>query len=281
MAKNSKAVEGTFSRKPFISHDGMDAQGVRSEVKVVVGYGTVNGIEPTESGKSNKVNFLVGNTTYNPSGYTRDEAIIKKLEAAQEANEPINFRIETRRKNDVDRSKPYEELKTDKGAEVVKSLAAVRLEDDTEWTLSKDAVTRLDEDPVSGGLVNANSQSKEELRGSSRSSTTTSSRSGAFEPAPYVAKWRGEINPGCIAVNVPITFYVEIFNYEKEKGFELTSERRKEIAEVLLKIANRLQKDIYVRKLNSEYEGLDLTAGSHTRARALIFEAMRSFSPLT
>lgn len=280
-AKNPNASEGTFSRAPFISLDGVDNDGVRAEVRVVIGYGDVVQVKPTESGKTNNIEFAVSNTEYNPSGYSRDQRLLDKIKIAQEAGEPIHFRIETRRKPGVDRSKPYAELDSNRGKEVVKSLAAVRLEDDEEWTVSQDAVTRLDEDPQSSnGIISANQQSLEQLKGStSRSEGNSNSRNGDFEPAPYVAKWRGKVNPGGIAVAVPISFYMDIFNYEKERGFELTSDRRKEVAIVMLKIANRLQKDI-MKHLELEYKGVDLTAGSHTRARALIFEALRSFYPV-
>lgn len=281
-ARNPNATEGTYTRHPFISKDGVDDNGIRAEVKVVVGYGDITKIAPTETGKSNKIEFQVANTEYFPSGYSRDQRLIDKLKIAQEANEPIHFRIETRRKGDVDRTRPFEDLDSNRGKEVVKSLAAVRLEGEDEWTISEDAVTRLDEDPQTGGngLVSANKQSPDQLGMGSRPAANANSRGGDFEPAPYVAKWQGKVNPGSIAVAVPISFYMDIFNYEKERGFELTSDRRKEVAIVMLKIANRLQKDIF-KKLDLDYKGVDLTAGSHTRARALIFEALRSFFPVT
>jgi len=277
--KNANASEGTFSRKPFISKDGVDDKGIRAEVKIVVGYGDVVKIKPSDSGKTNNVEFAVANTEYNPSGYCRDSRIIEVLEKAMESNEPVHFRIETRRKSDVDRSRPFNELDSNRGKEVVKSLAAIRLEGDEEWTLSSDAVTRLDEDPSTSGLISANDQSKDQLGAGSRSAGNTNTRNGEFEPAPYVAKWNGKTNPGSIAVAIPISFYMDIFNYEKERGFELSKDRRKEVAVVMLKIANSLQRAI-LKKMGHTYNGVDLTAGSHTRARALIFEALRSFYPV-
>lgn len=284
MAKNPKASEGTFSRRPFISKDGVDGDGVRAEVSVVIGYGDIESIVPSSGGKTNNVDFAVANTIYNPSGYSRDPKILEVLEKAQETKEPIHFRIESRRKPEIDRKRPYSDLDTNRGKENFRSLAGVRLEGDSEWVISDDAVTRMDEDPTEeGGPVNANKQTLEQLTGAptpSRPAGNTNSRNGDYEPAPYVVKWHGKTTPGSIAVAIPISFYMDIFNYEKDRGFELTSDRRKEVAIVMLKIANRLQKDI-MKKAGLPYNGVDLSAGSHTRARALIFEALRSFYPVT
>lgn len=284
MAENKNATEGTYSSAPFITKDGVDANGVRAEVKVVMGYGDVVKITDSSEGKTKNIEFAVRNTKYNPTGWCRDAKIQKILEKAQESGEPVHFRIETRRKIGIDRNLPIAEISTLEKAKdsIVKSLAAVRLEGEDEWTLGQDAVSRIDEDPTTG-LVSANLQTKEQLQSGrdSGSGNPTNSRRGDFEPAPYVAVWKGEINPGSIAVAIPINFLTALLEYERSSGIEIEKDRRKEIAIDLLKIANRLQKDIYVKKMGVAYGGVDLTAGSHTRARALIFEAMRSFFPLT
>jgi len=284
MAKNPNATEGTYSAAPFITYDGIDSDGVRAEVSVVVGYGDVDEVEDSKAGKTKKVSFQVSNTTWGSSGWTRSPKLQAMIEEAQETNEPIHFRVETRRKDGIDRTKPFKDLDSSRGAEIVKSLAALKFEGDTEWTVSDDAVTRIDEDPSNGRSVNANQQSIDQLRpsaGESRSDGGSNGRNSAFEPAPYVAVWRGEINPGTIGVSVPLNFLSNLMEYERESGVKIDKERRKEVALVLLRIANALQKDIYVKFLKADYAGVDLTAGSHTRARALIFEVMRSFFPIS
>lgn len=284
MAKNANATEGTYSAAPFITYDGIDSDDVRAEVSVVVGYGDVAEVEDSKAGKTKKVSFEVSNTTWRTSGWTRSPKLQAMIAKAQETNEPIHFRVETRRKDGIDRTRPIKELDSSRGAEIVKSLAALKFEGDDAWTVSDDAFTRIDEDPSNGRSVNANQQSLDQLRstaGASRSENESNGRNGAFEPAPYVAVWRGEINPGTIGVSVPLTFLSNLMEYERESGIEIDKDRRKEIALVLLRIANALQKDIYVKFLKAEYAGVDLTSGSHTRARALLFEAMRSFFPIT
>ena len=282
MAKNPQASEGTFSAAPFISHDGIDSEGVRAEVSVVLGYGDVASIEDSKNGKTKKVSFEVSNTEWGSSGWTRSPKIQEMVQRAMETKEPIHFRVETRRKDDVDRKKPFAELDKVMGKEIVKSLAAVKFEGDENWTISDDAVTRFDEDPTPGGAVNANKQSLDQLRPSAPlNDGGDHGRNGAFEPAPFVAVWRGEINPGTTGVSVPLTFLATLMEYEREKGFTIEKERRKEIALTLLRMANALQRDIYTKFLKADYAGPDLTAGSHTRARALIFESIRSFFPLS
>ncbi len=282
MAKNDNATEGTFSAAPFISFDGADENGNRAEVKVVVGYGDVVSVVDSANGKTKKVEFAVSNTKFNPSGWTRSPQLQALIAKAQETNEPIHFRLETRRKEGIDRATPIGDLgglATAKDS-IVKSLAAVKLEGDEDWTLSADAVTRIDEDPNTGGLYNANTQPKAE-KPSARNENSGNSRNGAFEPAPYVAIWKDKVNPGTTAVAVPINFLTTLLEHSRQTGLTIERDRLKEIALTLMKIANLLQKDIYVKHLQVDYPGLDLTAGSHTRARALIFETMRSFAPLT
>lgn len=282
MAKNNNATEGTYSAKPFISHDGLDDDGLRAEVKVVIGYGDVVEIEDSKGGKSKKITFAVSNSEWNSAGWTRSAPLQALAEKAKETGEPIHFRIETRRKDDIDRRKPFAELDTNRGAEIVKSLAALKLEGDSEWTISQDAVTRFDEDPkTAGGLIKASDQDIEKLRPAQRNENSGNSRNGAFEPAPYVAIWNGDLNPGAIAVNAPLGFLGNLKELERETGITIEPEQLKDIAKILLRIANKLQEDIYVKHLGADYAGVDLTAGSHTRARALIFETLRSYAPLT
>jgi len=292
MATNPDAPEGTFSAKPFISKDGVDSDGVRAEVKVVIGYGIVATIEPSDKGKSEKVGFAVNNTKFIPSGWTRDSDIQKKVAQAKESGEPIHFRLETRRKDHVDRKLSLSEVAPPKDMaaaleNTVKSLAAVKLDDDESWTISKDAVTRLDEDPArEGGLHSAYDMSPDQLQkdsGPSESPWTGGNNSGGSrEPAPYVGRLRsGAVNPGTTALLAALGFFNFVMEQERDEGFEIEKDRRKEIAHTLMRIANQLQKDIYSKKLGEELKGgVDLTAGSHTRARALVFESIRSFAPL-
>jgi hypothetical protein len=289
MATNENAPEGTYSASPFISKDGVDNDGVRAEVKVVLGLGLVHAITPSDKGKSEKVEFIVHNTKYIPSGWTRDPDVQKKVAQAKQNGELIHFRLETRRQAQVDRKLTMDEIapKGDMNAardNVVKSLAAVKLEDDENWTISKDAVTRLDEDPsTSGDLHSAYAMTEEQRNADKPAAATRASSSNGYEPAPYVGRLsNGSVNPGTVAILAPLGFFNYLLEYEREEGVQIDKDRRKEIAHTLFLIANKLQLDIYSKKLGVELKnGNDLTAGSHTRARALIFESIRAFAPIT
>lgn len=286
MATNDKANEGTFSAKPFISKDGLDDAGVRAEVKVVIGLGDIVSVTDSAGGKTKKIEFAVRNTTYNPSGWSRDKKILDKIAKAQESGEPLHFRLETRRKEGIDRVTPIAEisgLATAKDS-IVKSLAAVKLEDDEAWTISVDAVTRIDEDPArSDGIHSAYANTPEQLAGPAKENHSSAPRSNGYEPAPYVGRLNdGNVNPGSVALHAPLSFFSYVLEYERDEGVQIDKDKRKELAHTLMLIANKLQVDIYTKKIGVELKnGSDLTAGSHTRARFLIFESIRSYAPIT
>ena len=272
----------TYSTKPFISYDGADENGVRAEVKVVTGYGTVSEIESSKAGKSFKISFAVENTQYFPSGWAPDGSnVLEKIRKAEEGGEPIHFRIETRRKNDIDRTTPIADLTTLAMAKdsIFKSIAAVKFEGDEEWTISPNAVTRLDEDPVrSGGLYRAYDQPREE----SAAPAQAPRQGGGLEPPPYVTHLRdGEVNPGSIAASVPLNLLSFVAEWDRDHATDPTAvvgeKKRAAVAKVMLMAANELQLAIWDGKL----EKPDLGAGSHTRARALVFEVTRMYFPLT
>lgn len=283
MATNLDAPEGTYSSRPFVSKDGVDENGIRAEVRVLNGYGAIENIVKSKRGNSNNVSFAVRNNEYLVSGWSRDVDVMKLIEEAQENNAPIYFRIETRRKDEVDRTLPIEEIS--KGMEnakknTIKSIAAVRMNESDEWTISSDAVTRLDEDPKrSTGLYSAYDSNPEDLKPAPASAPRSFN---GREPAPFIARFdTGEVNPGSSALQAIFGFFQWILEEERKGTFEIEKERRKEVARDLLLVANSLQLAIY-GKIEKELKGgPDLTTGSHIKARALIFESIRSFYPLT
>lgn len=156
-----------WSSKAFVSYDGPDETGLRAEVKVVKGFGTVKAITPSDAGNSFKVDFGVDNTKYTPSGWApKDSEVLRVCEEALESGESIHFRLETRRQKHVDRSIPIAEISTLAMAKdnIYKSLAVVKKEDG-EWVISKFALTRMEEDPKIGGSASAYDYSLEELQG--------------------------------------------------------------------------------------------------------------------
>jgi hypothetical protein len=284
-------VSETYSAKPFISHDGIDEAGVRAEVRVVTGLGEIDSINPSGNGKAASVKFKVSNTKYTPSGYAPvDSNVMKKIEEAQAGGEPIHFRIETRRKDHIPRTTPIDEVAPPRDMNaardnIFKSLVAVKLQDETEWTISPHARTRIDEDPRTGGAHSAYDHSLDELKGGSSQPgmTLQAAPKNGFEPAPFITLLpSGEVNPGSMAVSVPLNLYSFIVEYERDHSdaLDLEDKQRVLVARVLLSAANALQLGIYA-ETSKPMERPDLSAGSHTRARALLFEGVRTFFPLT
>lgn len=280
--------EGTrYSAAPFIAFDGPDEKGVRAEVKVIVGYGSVDSIEPSKAGKASKVSFEVDNTKYKVSGWAPvDSEVMKNIEKAQADGVPIHFRVENRRKEHVDRSTPIAEVAPPRDMaaandNIHKSLAAVRLDESDDWVISPHAVTRIDEDPSRGGLHSAYNHSLDELRGSGSSSSSAPSNNsgGRLESAPFFTKnSNGEINPGSYAVAVPINTYGFVSDWCKtHEDVTLTERQRMAVVKAIIKTANRLQVEIY----DGALETPDLSLNSHTRARALVFETTKYFFPIT
>lgn len=280
-------MANTYSAKPFISYDGLDEKGVRAEVKVVTGYGTPANIEPSSAGKSFKVSFAVENTKYLPSGWAPDGSnVLEKVREAQEAGEPIHFRIETRRQKHVDRSLPMDEVapKGDTAAardNIHKSLAAVKREGDEHWTISPHAVTRLDEDPApSSGMYSAYDIPAEKLGKPASSGGGDYAQYSGLEPAPYVTRLKdGSINPGSIAASVPLNLlsFVAEWDREHDELHQAGEKKRAIVAKAMLAASNELQLKIF----DGQLETPDLGAGSHTRARALVFEVIRAYYPIT
>lgn len=289
----------TYSSKAFIAFDGPDATGLRAEVKVVDGVGDIESVKASKKGKSSLVTFSVSNTEYTTSGWApNDSNIMTVVKAAKEAGEPIHFRVETRRQDHVDRSleiTPISNTTELALKNIHKSLAAVKRIDDTDWTISSFAVTNMKEDPQAGGLHSAAHLSDEELeklrqptQGSSPSTSNNgaSNGGGAFhncggrEGAPFMTKNRdGSINPGGMATAAPLNIFSFVLEHIREHGYvdEVTKERRNATVTALLNTCNSAQMAIY----GDELERPDLAAGSHTRARALVFESVKSLVPLT
>ena len=291
----------TWSAKPFISYDGKDEKGVRAEVKVVTGFGEVAKITPSGKGGSMKVDFSVENTQWLPGGWVPSNSpVAKKIEEAKESNSPIHFRIETRRKQDKDRTVSLESLTTFEGESsadmarknVYKSIAAVWF-DGEEPTVSEFAVTNPAEDPVQSGngIYVASGEPVQPPRTSGSNSPSSPSESGKFnEPGPFYNRMKidGEyvLNPGSTTAGVAATFYGWLGEYERTADPELkdlmqfTKKEKVKIAKVMFTIANHIQIAIYNDMYGVVLEKADPALGSHTRARGLVFETIRSEFPL-
>ena len=282
----------TRSNPPIIGLDGPDANGVRAEVKILTGYGHVESITPSGNGNSNNVVFVVSNNKYKSSGWVpTNSEVFKKIQEAKESGTPIHYRLENKRKDHVDRSLPMSVIAppndmTAAKENIFKSLAAVSTTGESgDWTISDKALTRIDEDPRPGGGYSAYDHSLEELRGANVSPSATSATSTgtwsrhSLEGTPFSTyNSNGDINPGSTAVSVPLNTYNFVAEWVRtHDDVNFTEKQTILVTKAIIITANRLQKDIYDGKL----ETADLSLGSHTRARALVFDITRNFFPIT
>lgn len=167
----------TWSAKPFISHDGFDDDGVRAEVKVIVGVGRIKKIEESDNGRASQVIFSVSNTGFPVKCWVpQDDPTSDAIAKAQKNNDPLGFRVEIRRKNTIDRGVPISELTKDMETardSVFRSLAAVRPCDSDEWVCSDKMVTNFAEDPQEeSGLHSAKDYTPEQLKSANANKTT-------------------------------------------------------------------------------------------------------------
>lgn len=273
----------TYSSAPFISHDGEDENGVRAEVKVVTGFGYVKDIEETTTGAAAKVVFKVGNTKWPSSGYVpKSEEVFEKVESAMENETPIHFRIETRRKEHVDRSLPMAEISPPKNADMArentyKSLAGVRFDDEDEMTLSSKAVTNPNEDPNTGGFYSAVNKTYD--KPSSAQSAPSSGFHHPVEPNQWVKTLEdGSINPGSLEITAVVSIYGFISEWERshDEFSSLDENQRAYLTNTMVKIANKMQMEIWDGKLDSP----DASLSSAVRARQIMFEVVKTFFPI-
>lgn len=146
----------------FVSHDGVDAQGIRAEVTVQTGTGRIKELNPrgkeTEPGvyRNVEVVFDPDNLLLKRKVYALLDTTAKDLwayvQAAHADQRDISFRIESQRKRTVDRTKAFKDLIHTE--EVVRVLAAI------DNNYSHEAKTTPREDPT--GDYSALDQEKDE-----------------------------------------------------------------------------------------------------------------------
>lgn len=270
----------TYSRV-HTSLDAIDKDGVRAEVRVQTGRAFIEEVTPSKAGKACNVVVRVEGSDYKMNGWVPiGDPVYNKVLEAQKAGTPIDFRIETARKTDIDRNIPIKELTPLAVAmkSVNKAFAAAKLPDEEDWVFSPKMRTRVEEDPRDG--QDPNSMSLEDFTGQS-SGTPVKSNNDSFsgiEPPPYKTYIDSEtINPGSYAAAVPVSILSFVISKADEEGLELSEKEKALLAKTIIKLTNELQNYMY----NYELEKPLLDANSHTRARAIIFQLIESYYKLS
>ena len=133
----------------FLSHDGVDANGIRAEVMVQTGTGRIKELvgrgKPAEDGsfRNMEVVFEPDNPHLKRKVYALLDTTAKELwdyvQAAHKDQRDIAYRIESQRKRGIDRTKKFDDLVHTE--EAVRILAAI------DTVLSHEAKTNPKEDP--------------------------------------------------------------------------------------------------------------------------------------
>jgi hypothetical protein len=143
--------------KPFVSYDGADERGVRAQVWVQVGTGTVTKIEHQDD--ETKQNVMVVLKSDHSAVKRPIKGWMSKKDPAYEAvvtaartGQEVEYRVESQRKAGVDRTVPITDLRADTetaGANTISILAGI------DGVLTQEAVTTPTEDPAAGGRIPA------------------------------------------------------------------------------------------------------------------------------
>lgn len=260
----------TWSSRPFISHDAPDEKGIRAEVKVITGYGDVKDVSLSGKGKAKNIKFEVANNSHDVAAWSADPAVTKMIEDAREAGVPVFFRIEQKRKPEVDRSLPYDEIAPPRDMNAARDntfrqIAGAKMNESDEWTLSSMALTHPGEDPAPNGIRSAAKMDLADLAGAAPATSVVATGLAA-EPL--------SLN----AALAPLSLLNFLVGYGREhEGVTITSAQQIKLAGILFDVVNRLQVDIYAGLL----ESADVSLPSHESARTIVLDIIRNFAPLT
>lgn len=259
-------MTSTWSSKPFVSYDGPDKDGVRAEVKVATGYGNVINLKRSSKGKTQNVTISVEGLKHDLGGWALlDSEMSDLIQEAYDDRFPIYFRIETRRKEGIDRSIPIGELSSTMELakeNVYKSLVGVRREETDEWIMSPHAMTRLDEDPARNSS-SAYNYSLEELKAMRPGSSGAASDGSVASAAPSPERY-------------PLKAYEWVANYFIDQNLsEMSTDRNKLAgAKAILAASRNTQEAAY------ELEHSDLSAQSFETSMDTVLMVTKLFFPL-
>lgn len=140
----------------FTTHDGADPNGVRAEVRVEAGEGTILKID--DKAQSSQVSITADGLKLPVTGWVRqDDALYATVKAAQEAGHRVSFRIEVQRKGTVDRSLPIDEVRgkddmkrsKENTTRILAAITPLEGEEKGVFVESREALTNPANDPQS------------------------------------------------------------------------------------------------------------------------------------
>lgn len=133
--------------KPFVSRDGADDRGIRAEVWVETGTGPVTAVEHMDDDSKRNARISISPTYLDRPVFgwvSKVDPVYTKAVAALHNGQEVNYRVESQRKKNTDRSLPIAELRSDTK---IASTSIVRILAGLDGLLSDEAVTNPAEDP--------------------------------------------------------------------------------------------------------------------------------------
>lgn len=263
----------------FVSHDGPDANGVRAEVYVQKGTGMIVSIKP---GTTN-VTAQVAVKNENPKvkfpimGWVPvSDPIYPLIQEAFDAQTPIEYRLESQRKNSEPRDTPIGPLREtmDLAREHTTPIFA-----GINGQLSSEAVTNPAEDPAPGGRIRAVDtpapapavQQPAQNQNQNQYSQGNSNGNVTEEPPFKETNSDGSPNYGSYAIQAAVGAESLVRRMLADRN--ASSDTVAHYAIVLLAIADKVQSYVTNKKPSR-------MAGSHTRVRGIVYDTVENFYPI-
>jgi hypothetical protein len=266
----------------FVSQDGPDAQGVRAEVHVQKGTGTIISIKP---GTAN-VTAQVAVKNENPKvkfpimGWVPiNDPIYPLIQEAFDSQTPIEYRFESQRKPNEPRDTPIAELRAtvDAAREHTTPIFA-----GINGQLSSEAVTNPAEDPAPGGRIRAvdtpapvvqqqPAQQNQQQQQQQYSQGNQGNGYVAEEPPFKEYNSDGSVNYGSYAIQAAVGAESLVRRLLADRDTSVDTIAH--YATVLLAIADKVQSYVTNKKPSRMSQ-------SHTRVRGIVYDTVENFFPI-
>lgn len=284
----------------FFSLDAPDGNGKRADVQVTVGEALIEQISTPRGKKMAQVSFVPRDTKeqYPINGWVPNDGVLMPLlKEAQANDEPIQFRIESARKNTVDRSWTVDKKKSNQeskdpaappyveGKERFKRIVGVAKHGSDDWVYDEGMIlTNPGEDARfknHGGSAFNMSLTELNPTAPRPAPANTGSQYGGYE-APVFRDFNqdGTLNlggNGMIAALGTLSFVREHLH---DQGIVLPEEKVLVLATNLVASVSHIQVGLYQSMGGNPTTPL-LSAGSHTRIRGALFSVIKHVAPLT
>ena len=262
----------------FISHDGPDAQGVRAEVYVQKGTGTIISIKPGATNVTAQVAVKNENpkVKYPIMGWVPvSDPIYPLIQEAFESQTPIEYRFESQRKPSEPRDTPIGPLRetTELAREHTTPIFA-----GINGKLSSEAVTNPTEDPAPGGRIRAvdtpaPAAAPAAPPAQQQYQPQQSQGNGYVAEEPPFKEFNsdGSINYGSYAMQAAVGAESLVRRLLSDR--DTSPETVAHYAIVLLAIADKVQSYVTNKKPSR-------MSGSHTRVRGIVYDTVENFFPI-